>query len=103
MNRFLIYWILTILQVIPVSGETFPEKKWYIGNIQSTPLELTQQGDSLHIRILYGFDGVKVSSNHSIQLIPVLKGSDMQMELPEISIKGHNNYHTSRRKLRIRS
>ena len=101
MNRFLIYWILTILQVIPVSGETFPEKKWYIGNIQSTPLELTQQGDSLHIRILYGFDGVKVSSNHSIQLIPVLKGSDMQMELPEISIKGRNNYHTSRRKLAL--
>ncbi|MBT9932335.1 DUF3868 domain-containing protein [Bacteroides ovatus] len=101
MNKLIIYWILTILLVTPMSGETSPTRKWYIGNIQSSPLELTQQGDSLHIHILYDFDGVEVSSNHSIQLIPVLKGPNIQLELPEISIKGRNNYNTSKRKLAL--
>lgn len=101
MNKLILYLALILLPIAPIFGKQTP-KKWYTGKIQSTPLGLNQQGDSLYIHILYDFDGIKVGSNHSIELIPVLKGSgNMQMELPEISIKGRNNYNTSKRKLAL--
>lgn len=101
MNKLILYLALILLPIAPIFGKQTP-KKWYTGKIQSTPLGLNQQGDSLYIHILYDFDGIKVGSNHSIELIPVLKGSgNLQMELPEISVKGRNNYHTSKRKLAL--
>ncbi len=36
-------------------------------------------------KILYNFDNIQVSSNHSIELIPVLIAANHQMELPEIN------------------
>ncbi len=64
-------------------------------------LNLQQAGDSLHIQILYNFDNIQVSSNHSIELIPVLIAANHQMELPEISIKGRKNYQNLKRKLAL--
>ena len=68
-----ILWLLPLsLLVSPLLyGENLPDK-WYKGTIQATAIELQQVGDSLHIQVLYDLDKIKVSSNHSIELIPVL-------------------------------
>lgn len=97
-------WLLTILLLASplLYGENLPDK-WYTGTIQPKALELQQVGDSLHIQMLYDFDKIKVSSNHSIELIPVLIAGNHQMELPEISLKGRNNYHNLKRKLALMS
>ena len=90
--RSFLYLLIIFLTISSLSyGEENP-KKWYTGIIQPTALELQQAGDSLHIQILYNFDNIQVSSNHSIELIPVLIAANHQMELPEISIKGRKNY-----------
>ena len=70
--RSFLYLLIIFLTISSLSyGEENP-KKWYTGIIQPTALELQQAGDSLHIQILYNFDNIQVSSNHSIELIPVL-------------------------------
>ncbi|MCS2966335.1 DUF3868 domain-containing protein [Bacteroides ovatus] len=96
-----LYLLIIFLTISSLSyGEENP-KKWYTGIIQPTALELQQAGDSLHIQILYNFDNIQVSSNHSIELIPVLIAANHQMELPEISIKGRKNYQNLKRKLAL--
>ena len=95
--RSFLYLLIIFLTISSLSyGEENP-KKWYTGIIQPTALELQQAGDSLHIQILYNFDNIQVSSNHSIELIPVLIAANHQMELPEISIKGRKNYQNLKR------
>ena len=82
--KSLLYLLIIFLTISSLSyGEENP-KKWYTGIIQPTALELQQAGDSLHIQILYNFDNIQVSSNHSIELIPALIAANHQMELPEI-------------------
>ena len=99
--RSFLYLLIIFLTISSLSyGEENP-KKWYTGIIQPTALELQQAGDSLHIQILYNFDNIQVSSNHSIELIPVLIAANHQMELPEISIKGRKNYQNLKRKLAL--
>ncbi|MCS3099572.1 DUF3868 domain-containing protein [Bacteroides ovatus] len=99
--KSLLYLLIIFLTISSLSyGEENP-KKWYTGIIQPTALELQQAGDSLHIQILYNFDNIQVSSNHSIELIPVLIAANHQMELPEISIKGRKNYQNLKRKLAL--
>ena len=78
--RSFLYLLIIFLTISSLSyGEENP-KKWYTGIIQPTALELQQAGDSLHIQILYNFDNIQVSSNHSIELIPVLISAKHQME-----------------------
>ena len=99
--RSFLYLLIIFLTISSLSyGEENP-KKWYTGIIQPTALELQQAGDSLHIQILYNFDNIQVSSNHSIELIPVLIAANHQMELPEISVKGRKNYQNLKRKLAL--
>lgn len=101
-NRKLLLWFLNIsLFATPLLYGENPPDKWCKGTIQPKALELQQMGDSLHIHILYEFDKLKVSSNHSIELIPVLVTANRQMELPEISVKGHSNYRNFKRKLAL--
>lgn len=97
-----ILWLLPLsLLVSPLLyGENLPDK-WYKGTIQATAIELQQVGDSLHIQVLYDLDKIKVSSNHSIELIPVLIAANHQLELPEISVKGHSNFQNLKRKLAL--
>ena len=99
--RSFLYLLIIFLTISSLSyGEENP-KKWYTGIIQPTALELQQAGDSLHIQILYNFDNIQVSSNHSIELIPVLIAANHQLELPEISVKGHSNFQNLKRKLAL--
>lgn len=97
-----ILWLLTISLFIPplLYGEGLPDK-WYTGTIHPTAVELQQAGDSLHIQIRCDFEHIKVSPNHSIELIPVLVAANRQMELPEISVKGRKNYQNLKRKLAL--
>lgn len=99
-----ILWLFIALLSVPplLYGENLPDK-WYTGTMQPIPMELQQVGDSLYIRICYDFNEIKVSSNHSIELIPVLITTNRQMELPEISVKGRNNYRSLNRKLALMS
>ena len=86
-----ILWLLPLsLLVSPLLyGENLPDK-WYKGTIQATAIELQQVGDSLHIQVLYDLDKIKVSSNHSIELIPVLIAANHQLALPATYVKHHN-------------
>lgn len=97
-----ILWLLPLsLLVSPLLyGENLPDK-WYKGTIQATAIELQQVGDSLHIQVLYDLDKIKVSSNHSIELIPVLIAANHQLKLPEISVKGRSNFQNLKRKLAL--
>lgn len=97
----ILWWLTIQLFISPLLyGENLPDK-WYTGTIQPTALELQKVGDSLHIQILYNFDKINVSSNHSIELIPVLVAENHRMELPEISVKGRRNYQNLKRKLAL--
>lgn len=93
------YIVLSILLLIGVS--VFAQKKEYKGKIQITPLGLKQTGDSLYIKILYNVSGVNVHSNHSISLFPVLIAPQHEVILPEVMIKGRNNYRTFQRKMAL--
>ena len=97
-----ILWLLTLSLLFSplLYGENLPDK-WYKGTMHPEALKLQQVGDSLHIQMLYDFDKIKVSSNHSIELIPVLVTTSHQMELPEISVKGRSNYQGLKRKLAL--
>ena len=83
-----ILFILSALVALPA----FAQQKEYSGRIGITPLALEQRGDSLHVKILYDISGVNVDSRRSISLIPVLAAADRRKELPEVTVKGRNNY-----------
>lgn len=77
-----------LLSTLPLSAQ----EKEYKGYIHVTPLRLEQEGDSLYIRILYDISGVNVNSRHSLSLSPSLVAPHKAQALPEVMVKGRNNY-----------
>ena len=92
-----ILFILSALVALPA----FAQQKEYSGRIGITPLALEQRGDSLHVKILYDISGVNVDSRRSISLIPVLAAADRRKELPEVTVKGRNNYKAWKREVAL--
>ena len=59
---------------------------------------LKKKGDSLHMDIDIDLSKLRVPSRRSLTLIPVLKSADGQsLELPEIVVKGRNQYRQYKR------
>ena len=70
----------------------------YDGNILTTTNMLKHKGDSLYIDVDFDISKLRVPSRRSLTLTPVLKSETGQsLELPEIIVKGRNQYRQYRR------
>lgn len=70
----------------------------YDGNILTTTNLLKHKGDSLYIDVNFDMSKLRVPSRRSLTLTPVLKSEAGQnLELPEIIVKGRNQYRQYRR------
>lgn len=97
MNRIYILSIMCLLSV----AVTGAEKKNYKGQMGITPRTFEQRGDSLYIGIDFDFQNVTVSKRSSISLIPVLTSPSGEVKLPEVMVKGRENYLTSKREVAL--
>lgn len=91
-----------LLTTLPLSAQKKPKKE-YEGSIHITPLRLEQEGDSLYIRILYDVSGVNVDSRRSLSLTPRLVAPHRTLLLPEVLLKGRNNYRVYNRRRALMS
>lgn len=94
---------VAILSAIMIFAQGTGRRQSYKGEITVIPKELSQRGDSLYISIDFKMNGVNVDSRQSADFIPVLTSSVRSKKLPEVSIKGRNNYKTYYRSLSLMS
>lgn len=90
-----ILWI----NVTPLTAQQHP----FEGNVTVEPVQLKQSGDTLLIDFNLILNDFKIKSVEGVDFIPVLTTSDRNLVLPEISLKGTNEYQAYRRKLRSMS
>lgn len=87
---------LLALSISPVCAQQ--TQLLYNQQIMAETHMLKQKGDSLLIDVDFNLDKLRVPSRRSLTLTPVLKSTDGQsLDLPEIIIKGRNQYHQYRR------
>lgn len=89
--------MLSCLIALSASAQT----KEYKGRVVVTPTRLEQKGDSLHVGITFGIEGVNVSSRRDVTFTPVLAASGAKRELPAVEIKGRNNYLIANRRAHL--
>lgn len=99
MKKQYILFALIFLLNIGISAK----QKEYSGKMHVTPLLMEQRGDSVYIRINFDISGVNVDSRRSINLIPTLKVLDKQLNLPEVVVKGRENYNVYKREMSLMS
>lgn len=93
------YILLAGLFIISISATA--QQKGYKGNMSVEPLQLEQKGDSLHIKLFFDVNGVRVDSRRSISLFPVLVASQIQIPLSEVMVKGRSDYKLHKRHLAL--
>lgn len=81
----LIVWCQTIEMVVAQSRS-------YEGTITVLPVQLEQRGDFLYINIDFILNDVKVKSARGVDFIPQLTSPVHSLNLPELSIKGRDEY-----------
>ncbi|MEG1332548.1 MAG: DUF3868 domain-containing protein [Bacteroides sp.] len=96
---------LVFISVIFILGATgvFAQQKEYAGKMHITPLSLEQKGDSVYVKLNFDIAGINVDSRRSISLIPTLVAPDKRLNLPEVMVKGRENYNVYRRELALMS
>lgn len=99
-----IQFIVCVLAVLcqninPAAAQT----RSYDGTITVTPVQLEQRGKVVHIDIDFILDDVKVKSAHGVDFIPQLVAPARTLNLPKVSIKGHNEYLAYERWLSLMS
>lgn len=81
---------------------SFPEgslAQAYKGSITVRPVRLEQRGDSLYVGVDVHLDRVRVKSQLSVDLAPLVVLGDGVGTMPVISVKGRNNYKDYQRSL----
>lgn len=96
-------YILSIVLILGRSGGLLAQQKEYSGQMQITPVAVEQRGDSLYVRLNVDISGINVDSRKSISLIPTLSASDNSLALPEVMVKGRENYHVYQREMSLMS
>lgn len=82
---------------------TSAQQKEYSGKIHVTALSLQQEGDSVYVKLSFDISGVNVDSRRSISLIPALVAAGDRLDLPEVVVKGRENYNVYRRETALMS
>ena len=72
---------------------TSAQQKEYSGKIHVTTLSLQQEGDSVYVKLSFDISGVNVDSRRSISLVPALVAAGDRLDLPEVVVKGRENYN----------
>lgn len=77
------------------------QSRSYEGNITVNPVRLEQLGDSLYIDMDIVLSGVKVKSTRGVELIPQLVSAEHTRTLPEVTMKGKDEYKVYERSLSL--
>lgn len=99
MKNTIIYCLATLSVLSLKAGE----QKKYVGRTEINIHELAQRGDSLYVSMTLDLLGASVDSRESMTFTPVLSAGERQAVLPEISIKGKNNYRVYERSVALMS
>lgn len=81
--------------------QTKAQSRSYEGSITVNPVRLEQIGDSLYIDMDIILNGVKVKSTRGVELIPQLISSAETRSLPEVVMKGRDEYKVYERSLSL--
>lgn len=84
MKKKLIYFVLCIAVALPAGAQ-----KLYNDAISITNASLWQQGESLYIDMQIDMRNLKVSSDRTLTLTPVLADASHNVALPDIIVNGH--------------
>lgn len=87
----------TCLNVLQVKAQS----RSFEGSITVNPVRLEQVGDSLYIDMDIVLNGVKVKSTRGVDLIPQLVSSEKSCNLPEVTMKGRDEYRVYERSLSL--
>lgn len=81
--------------------QTKAQSRSYEGDVAVNPVRLEQSGDSLYIDMDIVLNGVKVKSTREVNLIPQLVSSEKTYTLPEVTMKGKDEYKVYERSLSL--
>lgn len=95
-----IYFILILLTVLGCRTSV-AQNDTYEGDITVNPVRLEQRGDFLYVDMDIILNGVKVRSPQGVVLTPQLITPEHTYDLPEVLIKGLDNYKSYGRKLSV--
>lgn len=87
----------TCLNVLQVKAQS----RSFEGSITVNPVRLEQVGDSLYIDMDIVLNEVKVKSTRGVDLIPQLVSSEKSCNLPEVTMKGRDEYRVYERSLSL--
>ena len=97
-----IQFIICLLAFVGLNSfQAKAQSRSYEGSIAVNPVRLEQQGDSLYIDMDIVLDGVKVKSTREVNLIPQLVSSGQTRTLPEVTMKGKDEYKVYERTLSL--
>ena len=99
MRKQYVLFLIVLLFGMGVSAQ----QKEYSGEMHVTPMSLEQKGDSVYVKLSFDISGVNVDSRRSISLIPTLVAADQKLNLPEVMVKGRENYHVYQREMALMS
>ena len=89
--------ILLYLLLLPFSFSVFGQQA-YKGQLSVTDQHLSVRDGDLHVGMKVNYDRLKLPSDESVTLIPVLRSGDRSLELPSVVVNGtvkQRAYHRS--------
>jgi hypothetical protein len=89
--------ILLYLLLLPFSFSVFGQQA-YKGQLSVTDQHLSVRDGDLHVGMKVSYDHLKLPSDESLTLIPVLRSGDRSLELPSVVVNGtvkQRAYHRS--------
>lgn len=92
-KSLIVLWLLLQLFV----GKALSQEA-YKGQVFITDKHLSVSGGKLHVDLSVNYEGLKLPSDESLTLTPLLKGADRSLELPAIQVNGvqkQKAYHRS--------
>lgn len=95
-KKKLIYFVLCLIAILPAHAQ-----KFYKDAIAISNASLWQQGESLYIDMQIDMRNLKVSSDRTLTLTPVLVGTQNNVVLPDIVINGRRKQKAYQRALAL--
>lgn len=97
-NIFIISVIMAIMAAIPqaATGQSF-----YKGELSVTGTQYRIEGKRMKISLTVSFAGLKLPSDESITIMPLLKGIEKEFSLPSILINGNTRQKVYEREINL--
>ena len=103
MKRSIQLIVLVLMVLCQNIGSAVAQTRSYDGTISVVLVQLEQRGKSVYINIDFVLNDVRVKSAHGVDFIPRLIAPTRNLNLPKVSIKGHNEYLAYERWLSLMS